>query len=324
MRHVLVTGAAGFAGGYMVEELLARGVNVTGTFDRTPPPEHLEGIQWLRCDIRDDHAVERVVCSTKPDGIVHLAAMSVPVQANANPIAAYETNVMGSLHLLEAVRRAAHACRVLLISSCHVYGRQPVPDTGLCEELPPMPLDVYGATRAASETVAAVCRQQHGLDVVIARSFNHSGPRQEPKYFVATLAQQVARISLDLCPPEVHVGNLDVVRDFCDVRDVVRAYATLLAGGKTGQAYNVCSGTPVSLRRIVEMTRAISGCDFRVVHDVAKTRRVEVETMFGDPSLMRRTTGWATSIRIEDTLRSTLDYWKEACSATAPVLQATA
>jgi GDP-4-dehydro-6-deoxy-D-mannose reductase len=306
----------------MVEEMLSRGLAVTGTYLNTTPPDHLADIEWLKCDVRDAGAVRNAVKATRPDGVIHLAAMSVPVQANADPITAYQTNVMGALHLLEAVRREAPACRVLLISSCHVYGNQPLPETGLCEELPLLPVDVYGATRAAGETAASVFRRQHDVDVVIARPFNHSGPRQQPKYFVASLARQVARVACGTAPPEVQLGNVDVVRDFSDIGDVVRAYATLMAVGKRGQAYNVCSGRPVSLRSIFEMMREISGCDLRIARDPQKMRPAEVPTIFGDPSLIRKTTGWAASTKLEDTLRRTFEYWKEHSSAQAAAVAA--
>ncbi len=313
MRRILVTGAAGFAGGYLLEELARRGVSAIGIYHRTEPPDRLRSseFEWLACDICDPEAVAHTVQTARPDGIVHLAAISRPVQANAEPRAAYRTNVGGWLNLLEAVRQIGDPCRVLLVSSSHVYGHQPCGREGFHEELPAAPHDVYGATRAAGETLAQVYVAQHKLDVLIARSFNHCGPRQSPDYFVAGVAQQLAVIAAGEAPPVLRVGNLDAVRDFTDVRDVVAAYAALLERGRTGRVYNVCSGRPVPLKTIVETLRASSRGDLRVEVDPRNAGRADVPTVFGDPTRLRQTAGWEPSYDLIETVHDTLRYWKE-------------
>lgn len=317
MNRVLVIGAAGFAGGYLVSELLSRGIDVIGTYYRTPPPHHATtgAVEWIRCDVRDTEAVRNAVRAAQPEGIIHLAAMSIPVQANANPIEAYATNVGGCLNIFEAVRAAGLRCKLVLISSCHVYGRQTPGPHGFTEDLPPKPHDVYGATRAAAELLAEVYGTRHQFDVVVARSFNHCGPGQNPNYFIATLTQQVARIALGQSEPEICLGSLRVVRDFTDVRDVVRAYAALLERGSPGEVYNVCSGERVALQQVVETLREIAGCDLEIRTDPSRIRKAESPILFGNPALLRRATGWSPTFSLDETLSDMLDYWKKRLGA---------
>lgn len=159
--------------------------------------------------------------------------------------------------------------------------------------------------------IAKVYGKQHGLEIITARAFNHCGPRQSPHYFVATLTHQITQAVLGLDSREVRVGNLDVVRDFTDVRDVARAYVSLLLRGQVGEVYNVCSGKPVSLQTVVNLMQEICGHGFRMVSDQAKTAGGQPSTVFGDPRRLQQTTGWTQTIPLIDTLRDTFHYWRE-------------
>jgi len=313
MRRVLVTGGAGFAGQHLVEELSARGISTVATYYRTPPSQAVRRLaqDWFQCDIRDTVAMREVVAREKPEGIVHLAAMSVPREANAQPNEAIQTNVGGWLNVVDAVHRADLECRCILISSCQVYGHGVTGTAGFHEELPHQPYDTYGATRASAELLAQAYHRQHNADVLIARAFDHCGPRQGPHDFVSRLARQVARSIKSKAPAVVSVGDLDVQRDFTDVRDVVRAYADLLLHGESGRVYNVCSGVAVFLRDVVDLVRELTSSDFRVTADAHWTAGRQPQAIFGDPGYIRDTTGWSPEIPLIDTLSDTLYYWQE-------------
>jgi len=313
MKRVLVTGGAGFAGQFLIEELCARGMSAIGTYYRTQASPAIRSLaeNWFECDIRDAAAVRDAVTSAAPEGIVHLAAMSEPRHANAHPDDALDTNLGGWLNVVEAVRQTDVGCRVILISSSHVYGGAATGTVGFHEELPCQPYDVYGVTQASAEMLAQVYHRQHNIDVLTARVFDHCGPRQGPHDFVSRLARQVARSLKCKAPGVVHVGDLDVLRDFTDVRDVVRAYADLLLHGESGQVYNVCSGIAVSLRDVVDLVRELTGGDFRVIANADRIEGRRPQAIFGDPGHIQDTTGWSPEIPLIDTLSDTLHYWQE-------------
>ena len=314
----LVTGAAGFAGGHLLRELLSRGCRIAAGYYRTTPPADpaLADIQWLMCDARSAEQTRRLIESLRPQNIIHLAAASMPSEANNDPRVAVETNVNGWVNLLEAVRDLRRPCRVLLVSSYYVYGAQNPGVGGFNETVAPQPGDVYTATRVLGEMVARRFAEKEGVEVMIARVGNHVGPGQRRGYFVSSLADQIARIELKLSPPVVRVGNIDVARDITDVRDVVRAYADLLERGRPGQVYNVCSGRPTSLRSVVEIFASMARATFEVQVDPQRIRSHDPAVVFADRSKLTRETGWRPEIDLPTTLVDVLNSCRQGLART--------
>lgn len=232
--RVLVTGASGFVGPYLLQRLRADGHEVVATSsDGLPPPawESDAGVVWRRLDVRDGASIEATLGDVQPEAIVHLAAVSSVARSWTDPEGTWDVNASGTHRL---ARWAATLCpgrRFLFVSSSEVYGASVAPDRPVAEDAPLRPLNPYGASKAAAELALEPWRVAGRLDVVIARSFGHSGPGQSPEFVLANVALQLARIRRGQQPPRLRVGNLDVRRELLDVRDVVDAYALLLERG---------------------------------------------------------------------------------------------
>ncbi|MBV9660164.1 MAG: GDP-mannose 4,6-dehydratase [Acidimicrobiales bacterium] len=294
--RVLVTGSKGFVGHWLVEHLVGCGDDVI-SLD-------------AEVDITDAAALTDAVVAAEPEGVVHLAAVSSVGASWAEPEAAYLVNTIGTAHVLDAARACPAPPRVLLISSSEVYGRVGPADLPLSEGLPYAPVSPYAASKAAAELLGLQAWLGHGLEVVRARPFNHTGPGQRPDFVVPALAQQVAR-AVESGQKQLDVGNLDARRDLTDVRDVVKAYRCLLVDGKAGQVYNVCQGESVTIRQVAERLLALAGVDIPIVVDPARVRQSDIPELRGDPSRIEKATGWRPEIPLDVTLADVLRYWQE-------------
>ncbi len=311
--RVLVTGVSGFAGPVVARALAAAGHEVHGMLRGAARPPRLADVPvgaLHRADVEDAAAVARVVATVAPDGIVHLAARAYPAGADADPAGAYRSNLGGTLAMLAAVRDRAPTARLVLVSSAAVYGDVRRDELPIVETTPLRPLGAYGASKAAAEIAALQWSRRHGLDVVVARPFNHIGPGQAPAYVCAALASQVAAIEAGRQPPELLVGNMDVVRDFADVRDVAAGYVALLERGRRGEAYNLCSGTGVSVAEIIAELRTLARVPLRVRIDPRRRRAADVERIVGSHALASAHTGWHPTIVLQDALACVLDDWR--------------
>lgn len=308
MTDYLITGAAGFAGQHLTTQLAQQTRSIAGTYYRTTPPFNPSApdIRWHYTDAADRENTRDLIDHLRPKKIIHLAAASMPSVANKNPRLATETNVTGWINLLDAVAEFTPTARVLLVSSYHVYGQQNPPATGYPESAPTSPTDIYTASRIMAEQSAHAIAKRNNLDIIIARVGNHVGPGQRPGYFVSSLADQIARIELQQREPVIRVGNLNVQRDITDVRDIVRAYTALLKNGQPGQTYNVCTGQPILLRKIVDTLCNLSSVDCRIETDPTLVRENDPPIVFADPTKLRTDTGWFPQIEIEETLQDVL------------------
>jgi GDP-4-dehydro-6-deoxy-D-mannose reductase len=310
--NVLITGITGFVGGYLARAL-ARGegggsgtVRVVGTSFPQAPPASSGDVFYLdlrvECDVRD--LVRRV----RPDRVFHLAAVSNVRSSWQARRETLETNVLGTQNLFEAVRLEAPRARILFISSSDVYGVAPETEAPLAEDRPFHITSPYAFSKAAGETMCGFYERIEDLDIVIVRPFPHTGPGQAPDFVCADWARQVVRIERGASEPVLRVGNLDVRRDFSDVRDVVEAYATLMREGRRGDAYNVCSGRAIALREILDFLvgEAGAGIPIRVEVDPAKLRKTDVPFLVGDNRKIVAETGWSPRIPIAQTLRDLL------------------
>jgi len=305
--HSLVTGAAGFVGSWLVPALRASG--------RVPIGVHLPGlprgsaeIDWRACDLRDRAAVVALLAETRPDEIIHLAALASPSQAARDPLEALRSNYLALDHLLHAIGQAAPRARLLFVSTGEVYGFAPSGAPPWRETDRLWPHTIYAATKAAGEQLVQRAVADTGLDVVIARPFNHTGPGRPPIYAEASFAEQLARIERGLQEPLLRVGNLAAERDFCDVRDVVAAHLVLLERGESGAAYNVCSGRARPIGDLLDLLLRHARVSPRVEVDPERWRALPpgASTLAGDARRLHAL-GWEPRYALDETLGALLE-----------------
>jgi GDP-4-dehydro-6-deoxy-D-mannose reductase len=320
--RLLVTGIAGFVGGHLVDYLRAEQpqVGIVGIDSRPGPRVRALQVETLAADMEDPPAVADALGRVRPDGIVHLAAQSSPQRSWDDPAGTLRTNVMGLLNLLEGARAHGLVPRVLAVGSAEEYGLVEPRDLPLREDAPLRPLTPYAVSKVAQEYLGLQYALTGAAAVVRTRTFHHTGPRRGESFAESSFARQLAQIEAGRRPPVIEVGNLDAVRDFSDVRDVVRAYWMLLEGGRPGEVYNVCSGRGVRLGDLLQMLIEVSGLRVEVRVDASRLRPSDVPELVGDPGRLQAELGWEPRIPLERSLRDLLDYWRErvAQEAAAP------
>ena len=315
--RAFVTGLDGFAGQWLARELFGAGVELGGGSRVANPsfsilaPDEGRAIAWSAFELSDEAALLNALNNWKPDVVYHLAAQAFVGEALANPSATFETNVLGTEKLLEAVRAATPSARVLYVGSADAYGAVTPADLPLRETMPLRPANPYAASKAAAEAIALQYARAGMLDIVATRSFNHTGPGQRPPFAVPVFAKQIAEIARGIAAPLLRVGNLNPRRDFSDVRDVVRAYRLIAERGVCGTAYNVCSGKSVAMHEIVEQLVSAAGVNISLEVDPARLRPSDTPEIVGDNSLLREHTRWEPAIALSQTLRDVFDWYAQ-------------
>jgi GDP-4-dehydro-6-deoxy-D-mannose reductase len=307
--RILVTGAGGFAGQHLVRALLSAGESVVGaTLDGRPPAagilrhSEVERVRWRGLDVTSRTSVADLLEDGGFGQVYHLAGQSSVGESFADPLATWDVNATGTLRLLHALAtRGAGRCRVLVISSAEVYGSVPAEEQPVRETRAPAPATPYGSSKLGAEAVALQTAAAGGVEVVIARSFNHTGPGQDARFIFPTMAAQLVSIDQGESEPVLRVGNLEARRDFLDVRDVVKAYVRLMEHGASGQIYNVCAGESHSLRELVDELVAISGTSATIEVDPDRFRPVDIPELRGSPERLRAL-GWAPELPLRRTL----------------------
>ena len=274
--RALVTGASGFAGRYLLDALRRDGAEVFGCGG----PNDSSG-EFFELDLNDAQTLVVALETFRPTVVFHLAAQTFVPESLRAPVETYEANALGTARLADAVRTysAGPPPRILFASSAEVYGAREAGEYPLHERVDLRPRSPYGASKAAAEAILLGESRSFGTDVVIARAFNHIGPRQSERFVVASLAAQLARIAAG-APPQLYVGNLETARDFLDVRDVVSAYIALAREGERGEIYNVCSGRAVVIRDVLRELIAIARVPVEVREDPAEIA-IERDTALG-------------------------------------------
>lgn len=306
--RILVTGVAGFVGRHLLGHLVAAGGHEIHGVDHAPldaiaePDELRSGLASYRpLDITDAAAMETWVREGKPDAIVHLAAQASGAESLEHPAATYRVNALGALNLLESARVVGSKAVTLIVGSADIYGSGAA-EARIREDAPIRPLNPYAVSKAAQDSLGEVYAATYRLPVIRTRTFTHTGPGQRPRFALAGFADQLARIDAGLAPPELRVGNLHTVREYGDVRDVVRAYRLLLERGEAGEAYNVATGRGFVLRDLLDRLVGISRVRATVVTDPARLRARDVDHLVGDPKKLETRTGWTPAYSIEQTL----------------------
>ncbi len=308
MARALVTGASGFVGPHLVAALEAAGHEVWTT-DRE---QHaVPATARHECgDLADPLTVRALFERARPERIFHLAGLTSVAYSFQNPREVLLANLGVSVNVLEAVRQVAPGARVLVVGSADQYGPVAEADQPIRESQPFRPASPYAVSKVAQEHLAMQYARSFGLHVVATRSFNHSGPGQSDRFVLPSFARQVALAERGAQAPVLRVGNLDVRRDFLDVRDVVRAYVLLLDHGEPGVAYNVCRGEAPRVRDLLDLLLQQARVPLRVEIDPARSRPADLPVLRGDPSRLRERTGWRPEVPLDATLRDILDDWR--------------
>lgn len=308
----LIIGGSGFVGGYLADYLKECGYEVAVTKMPSELSKQTEStnIQVCGLDILDQKEVEEILRKIKPDIIFHLAAQSSVAVSWKNPELTIDVNIKGCIHVLEAVRRQDKRIRVLLIGSGEEYGKILPQEIPVSEGQSIRPGNIYAATKACQNMIGSIYAQAFGMDVVMVRAFNHIGPRQAPIFVVSDFCKQAAEIEAGMREAVIKTGNLDVKRDFTDVRDVVRAYMMLAEKGAAGETYNVGSGHAVSIGEILQVILKKSPAGIRIEADRQKFRPSDVPVIEADIGKLRKITGWMPRIPLEQAIQDTLDSWR--------------
>jgi GDP-4-dehydro-6-deoxy-D-mannose reductase len=308
----LVTGGAGFAGQHLLELLQhtpRQGPLLAWSRHRRTITDDVE---WHQVDITRKAAVDDAIRQTRPAQIIHLAGSPHVGQSWRNSFSPLQTNVLGTHHLLEAVRRHRPDCRVLVVTSAMVYRESPLPHD---EDSPQIPSSPYGLSKLAQDQLALHAALHDGLDVIIARPFNHAGPGQDANFAISGFSRQIAMIEAGLMPPEIRVGNLDAERDLTDVRDVAGAYQRLVERGVAGRAYNICSGQAHRIGDLLNQLIALARVPVTRAVDPDRLRPSDLPRLVGDCRRLRADVGWAPTRTIGGTLADTLEWWRSEAAA---------
>lgn len=315
LGRVLVTGAAGFVGQWLLPSLREAGAEVFALATEpaapsTAPraPVQPADTRWLIGDLRDEAYVQHAVRTAQPDTIIHLAAISHLPTAAADPALAWDVNVTATARLLHHVARERGDAdpTVLIVGSAEQYGRDASHTMPLGENAVQVPRTVYAATKAAQEVLALQLWRASALRVVVARSFNHSGAGQPPRFLLPALVQRARELATAPAGTPMPVGNRTPVRDFLHVSDVVAAYISLCQRGTPGEAYNVASGTGWSVQQVLDKVLARTGSRAVPTEDPSLVRPVDVPVLIGDPRKLQHATAWRAQRSLDDIIEDLL------------------
>lgn len=304
--RILVTGVSGFAGRYATRELVRRRHEVIG-LDRVPAPADLPLTLRYVGDLTQPETLVECLRDAQPDACLHLAGLAFVPQGGAQPRINFELNTLGVLNLLEAARQTAPNLRMLVVTTAQIYGPgQMGRETPVTEEAPFRPDSLYTIAKAAADELALFYARQFRLPVLTARPHNHTGPGQSPAFAVPAFARQIYRIARGEIPAVLRTGNPDSLRDFTDVRDVVRAYALLLEQGQPGQAYHIASGRLVRMGDLIDRLARLANIPFTREIDPALFRPTDSSILINTQRISQET-GWHPEIELDTTLR---DIWQ--------------
>lgn len=296
-QRLLVTGLTGFVGSHLKQFL-----------------EHEGGKRWLftspaAFDLNDKASIQQALGNQAPEAVIHLAGQSFVPEAFRDPAGTLNTNLIGTLNLLQSLKDIGFKGSFLYVSSGDVYGQVSEDDLPITEAHPASPRNPYSVSKLAAETL---CRQWSFVEpwrIMIARPFNHIGPGQNESFIVPSVARQLNLIRRGLQRPHIEVGDVDITRDFIDVQDVVNAYLQILENGENGEVYNVCSGLERSVRELIETMIRLSGTQADMTTAPSRFRPSEQRRVCGSYRKLHQATGWEPQVDLQDTLKRVLEDW---------------
>ncbi len=307
---IFITGATGFVGDYLRKYLESPEHCIWGAaYPEVPQGFSDEKIFYL--DIRSEGDVYKHIQEIQPDWVFHLAAVSNVRHAWNVRRETLETNIIGTLNVLEGIRRFSPQARIVFISSSDIYGTSSLSGNLMTEREEVLTMNPYAYSKWSGEVLCDFYTRVENLDIVVARPFPHTGPGQSEDFVCSDWACQIARIEKGLNEPEINVGNISVERDYTDVRDVVRAYVYLMERGKVGEVYNVCSGRSYSLEKILNFFLSITNKKISVRINKQKLRKMDIARLVGDNRKIKEEVSWEPKIPIERSLQELLDYWRQ-------------
>jgi len=319
--RAFITGIAGFAGSHLAETLIREGNRVEGTLlpgESGGNVEHLiPHLKLHPCDIRSRGSLAEAIRKARPDVVFHLAATSSVSEAERDPTGTMEVNLTGTLHVLEAVRAEAAGALLVYVSSSEVYGKVLPEENPVREDRPEAPVHAYGLSKHLAERVVRFYGGHRGIRAVILRPFNHIGPRQADGFVCSSFVKQLVWIEVGRAEPVIRVGNLDPIRDFTDVRDMVKAYRLAVDHCKPGSLYNVASGVGVSIADVLKEILTLIDADVEVREDPGRVRKTEIPVLIGDATSFRKTTGWQRQFALRDSLEAMALYWRRQAAQRA-------
>ncbi|MEW6044614.1 MAG: GDP-mannose 4,6-dehydratase [Thermoproteota archaeon] len=313
--RVLVTGINGFAGSHLVDYIVEnhKEVEIHGTIRSSSNLDNLQHVTYKiklhSVELTDIQSIISLLRSVVPDKIFHLAAQSTVMKSFEDPINTMQTNVLGTLNLLEAIRKTNMDCIVQVCSSSEVYGQVSEDKIPIKEDTPFYPVNPYGVSKVAVDRLAFQYFQTYGLKTIITRAFPHTGPRRNPIFAESSFAKQLIEIENGESKP-IYVGNLDSIRTFLDVRDMVEAYWVATEKCAFGDAYNIGSETPVTMNALLTKLISLSRTEAYIKKDDKLLRPTDISNHIPNTSKFRNQTKWNPKIPLEKTLADLLNYWR--------------
>ncbi len=308
--RVLITGIKGFTGNYLSSYLQEKDYEVWGLGRNELSALPHSSVCMHYADICSPEEITKVLEECQPDVIYHLAAQSSVGLSWEKPALTMKVNLEGTINLLETVRKLQLSSRILLIGSGEEYGPVESLELPINEEKSPNPQNPYSLSKYFQTLVGMQYFHSYGMNIFFARAFNHTGPGQTRGFVVPDFASQVAAIEAGLQEAVINVGNLSAQRDFSDVRDVVQAYWQIVEQGKPGTIYNVGSGRAIPIQTILDQLLLLSSKSIKIEIDTKKFRPVDVPIIYASISKLYEETGWQPYIELQDTLKDTLEYWR--------------
>jgi len=309
-RKILITGINGFAGPYLADYLNSQGFEIWGLDINDPAEPAAENIIMGIADICSQEQIETILAECNPEAIYHLAAQSSVAVSWQKPVKTMQINLEGTINLLEAVKKLKLDTRILLVGSGEEYGTIKPEELPITEEHETNPQNPYSLSKLFQTIMGMHYLQTDRMQIYFTRAFNHTGPGQHQGFVIPDFASQIARIEAGLQKPVINVGNLSAQRDFCDVRDVVRAYHKIIEQGKPGRIYNVASGKAVMIQDILDQLIGLSDKPVQVKIDPQKFRPVDVPVIYASTDRIKKETGWQPKIGLQDTIKDTLEFWR--------------
>lgn len=315
---VLITGITGFVGSHLADYILdnSREAEVFGMKRWHSPMQNIEHIKdklkLYDCDLRDLSSMISILKEAMPDKIFHLAAQSYIPYSYTTPIDTLTTNVIGTANLLEAIRLTEQDSLIHICSSSEIYGQVREEDMPIKETQPLNPFSPYGVSKVAEDLLGLTYYTAYGMKIVRTRAFSHTGARRGEVFVCSDFAKQIARIEIGAQEPVIYTGNLDSIRTFADVRDIVRAY-WMLNRGMAGEAFNIGGNTTVAIKEVLNelIKLAQIGEHITVKELPSKVRSIDITLQVPDSTKFKKVTGWEPKIPFEETLEDLLNYWRE-------------